>query len=108
MPIVGSSPESGVRIDVSRARDGGPPWRYEGQAVTPEATWPTIATVAEDGEVRVELGAPAGAEASANDPASEAIAARVRLLLRAAYKHASDDGQPPPRRVVRWRPDAQK
>ena len=35
--------------------------------------------------------------------APEGIAERVRLLMRAAYKHAREDGQPPPRRIVRWR-----
>jgi hypothetical protein len=28
----------------------------------------------------------------------------VRLLLRAAWKHTHEDGVPPPRRIVRWRP----
>src|ERR1019366_5112626 len=49
MGIVGT-PESGVRIDVSRPRDGGPPWRYEGEAVTPEARHPVIAVVSADGD----------------------------------------------------------
>jgi hypothetical protein len=96
MGIVGT-PESGVRIDVSRPRDGGPPWRYEGEALTPEARHPVIAVVSADGQVAVDV--PGWADATA------AIADRVRLLLRAAYKHAREDGQPPPRQVVRWRAD---
>jgi hypothetical protein len=104
MPIVGSSPESGVRIDVSRPREGGPPWRYEGLAVTSSETWAATATIAESGEVVVESGE-AGAAGASSLP--ESIAERVRLLLRAAYKHAREDGQPPPRRIVRWRSDAQ-
>jgi hypothetical protein len=35
--------------------------------------------------------------------APEGIGDRVRLLMRAAYKHAREDAQPPPRHIVRWR-----
>jgi len=93
MSIVGNTPESGVRVDVTRPREGGPPWRYEGEAVTPTARWVLVSTVSAEGEVLVELG----------PGAPEGIADRVRLVMRAAYKHSRDDGQPPPRRVVRWR-----
>jgi hypothetical protein len=93
MSIVGDSPESGVRVNVSRAREGGPPWRYEGEAVTSAARFPLVATVTAGGEVLVELPA----------HAPDGIGERVRLLMRAAYKHAREDAQPPPRRVVRWR-----
>jgi hypothetical protein len=106
MGIVGNTPETGVRIDMSRQREGGPPWRYEGQAVTPDATWPVVATVADDGQVQVELASAPASAAPTEATAIEAIAERVRLLLRAAYKHAREDGQPPPRRIVRWRADA--
>jgi len=98
MGIVGTTPESGVRIDVTRPREGGPPWRYEGEAVTPGARLSVTAVVSADGQVTVELAAGAA-------PAMAATAERVRLLLRAAHKHAREDGQPPPRRVVRWRAD---
>jgi hypothetical protein len=93
MSIVGSTPESGVRIDVSRPREGGPPWRYEGEVVTSAARFALVSTVSAVGDVLVELPpeAPGG------------IGDRVRLLMRAAYKHAREDGQPPPRRIVRWR-----
>jgi hypothetical protein len=93
MSIVGSTPESGIRVDVTRPREGGPPWRYEGEAVTATARFALIATVSAEGEVRVDL----------PPPAPEAIGDRVRLLMRTAYKHARDDGQPPPRHIVRWR-----
>jgi hypothetical protein len=93
MSIVGSNPEGGVRIDVTRPRDGVPPWRYEGEAVTPTARFALVAIVSADGDVVLEL--PADAPAG--------IGERVRLLLRAAYKHAREDDQPPPRRIVRWR-----
>jgi hypothetical protein len=93
MSIIGSTPETGIRIDVARPREGQPPWRYEGEAVTADARFAVVSTVSAEGEVAVEL--PAGAP--------DAIADRVRLLMRAAYKHAREDGQPPPRRIVRWR-----
>ena len=93
MSIIGSSPESGIRIDVSRPREGAPPWRYEGEAVTAAARFPLATTVSADGEVLVEL----------PPEAPEGIGERVRLLMRAAYKHAREDAQPPPRRIVRWR-----
>jgi hypothetical protein len=93
MSIIGSTPESGVRVDVTRPREGGPPWRYEGEAVTSTARFALAATVSAEGEVRVDL-AP---------HAPEGIGDRVRLLMRAAYKHAREDAQPPPRHIVRWR-----
>jgi hypothetical protein len=93
MGIVGSNPESGVRIDVVRAREGGPPWQYTGEAVTAADRFDVACTVSAEGEVVVRL--PEGAP--------DSIAERVRLLLRAAYKHAQGDSQPPPRRIVRWR-----
>ncbi len=33
------------------------------------------------------------------------LAEKTRLLVRAAWKHAHDQGAPPPRRIVRWRPE---
>jgi hypothetical protein len=93
MTIVGSTPESGVRIDVIRPREGGPPWKYAGEAVTSSARFALGITVSATGEVAVEL----------PGDAPDGIAERVRLLLRAAYKHAREDEQPPPRRIVRWR-----
>jgi hypothetical protein len=116
MGIIGDTPESGVRIDVARPREGGPPWRYEGEAVTSTGRLRLAATVSADGEVVVELGADEASEAAgeagppgAADPSSAATAERVRLLVRAAYKHAraeGGEGQPPPRRILRWRADA--
>jgi hypothetical protein len=95
MGIVGHHPETGVRIDVERDPAGGPPWRYEGEAVTPMARFRVAAAVAEDGRVSVELeiGAPPG------------LAEKARLLVRAAWKHAREEEAVPPRRIVRWRPD---
>jgi hypothetical protein len=93
MSIIGSTPETGMRIDVIRPREGAPPWRYAGEAVTSAARFAVAATVTAEGEVVVELGT----------DAPEGVGERVRLLMRAAYKHAREDGQPPPRRIVRWR-----
>jgi hypothetical protein len=95
MGIVGHHPETGVRVDVERARDGGPPWRYEGEAVTPASRFPLAANVGDDGDVVVELAPDA--------PAS--LAEKVRLLLRAAWKHAEEQDVRPPRHIVRWRAD---
>jgi hypothetical protein len=97
MGIVGDRPETGVRIDVSRPQDGGPPWQYRGEAVTAGARFGLMGTISEAGFVTVELetGAPAG------------MAERARLLLKAAWKHATDEHSPPPRRIVRWRPDGE-
>jgi hypothetical protein len=93
--IVGGHPESGVRVDMVRPTQGGPPWRYEGEASTPSDSFRLTAEVAANGAVTVELPpeAPAG------------LADKVRLVARAAWKHARDDDVPPPRRIVRWRAD---
>jgi len=97
MSIVGSKPEAGVRIDVERPREGGPPWQYRGVVATPAEDVAIEATVAAGGEVTIgplPPGAPDG------------IAEKARLLLRAAWKHAQEEGLPPPRHVVRWRADS--
>ena len=95
MTIVGGRPESGVRIDVARPREpAAPPWRYDGEAATPDATVPVVVVVDAEGKVDVELAAGAGPE----------LAEKVRLIVRAAWKHARDDEAPPPRRIQRWRP----
>jgi hypothetical protein len=94
MSIVGDSPEKGLRIEVERpAAAVGAPWRYEGDAVTPTARFRIVAVVEANGAVVVDVAAGAPAE----------VTDRIRRVLRAAWKHAQDDGLPPPRRVVRWR-----
>ena len=45
MGIVGHPPETGVRIDVQREWAGGPPWRYEGEAVTPSERFRVAAMI---------------------------------------------------------------
>jgi hypothetical protein len=93
MAIVGHTPESGVRVVVERPRTGGPPWRYEGQAVTPSASFHLSATLYDGGALSVEISpdAPAG------------LADKVRLIIRAAWRHAREDQTVPPLRLARWR-----
>jgi hypothetical protein len=97
MPITGEYPEGGVRIEVERLRDNqddAPPWTYEGHAVAPGSRWALRAVISETGAVSVTL----------DEGAPEGTAERVRLLLRAAWKHAVGEGRAaPPRRIQRWR-----
>ncbi|MDP9035364.1 MAG: hypothetical protein M3O50_11195 [Myxococcota bacterium] len=93
MSIAGAYPESGVRIEVQRPRAGGPPWVYEGEAVTPSRRYRLSAQLEDNGTVTIEL----------PDDAPVAIAAKARLIVRAAWKHAREDAVPPPRRIMRWR-----
>jgi hypothetical protein len=93
--IIGHHPETGVRIEVTRPLAGGPPWHYQGEAVTPVERFRLEATVSAEGNVIVDL----------PSEAPDAVAERTRLLLRAAWKHAAEDAVPPPRHIVRWRAD---
>jgi hypothetical protein len=95
MGIIGSFPETGVRIEVERAVSPVPPWCYRGHAVLPDARFAITATVSATGEVTVDV----------PPDAPEGVADRARLILRAAYKHGAKDAAPPPRRIVRWRGD---
>jgi hypothetical protein len=190
--IVGERPESGVRIEVERPHRGGPPWSYQGEAITSGARIRLLAVVDAGGGVTVEFPSgefrsgefrsdefpsgefpsgefpsgefpsgefPSGEFPSGEFPSDEApavpapgesatgnrsgsklfaegvpgtdetcsfsgegprkttrhvsarhlradLADRVRLILRAAWRHAKEDGVPPPRRIVRWRPEA--
>jgi hypothetical protein len=94
MGIVSPYPESGVRVEAVRSGEG-PPWAYAGEAVVPTARFALRVTIAEDGGVSVDLPA----------EAPDGLAERVRLIVRAAFKHARDENAPPPRRIVRWRAD---
>jgi hypothetical protein len=95
MAIVGHLLESGARVIVERPRAGGPPWRYDGEAVTQGACFRLAVTLDADGGVTVGLQpeAPAGLED------------KVRLIVRAAWRHARQDEMAPPRRIARWRAD---
>jgi hypothetical protein len=97
MGIVGHHPESGVRVSLQRDRGEGPPWRYDGEAVTESARFSLTARLDTAGVVTVALppDAPPG------------LAEKVRLMIRTAWKHAqrdqASDETAPPRRLVRWR-----
>jgi hypothetical protein len=97
MAIVGGYPESGLRIILERPVEGGPPWRYEGTALTPTQRFVLQATVTDAGEVAVE---PSGEE-----PLPRDLALRVKTMIRAAQRHARDESPeaPPPRQIHRWR-----
>jgi hypothetical protein len=94
MGIVSPYPESGVRVDAVRSAEG-PPWEYAGEAVIPTARFALKVTLSRDGLASVEL----------PTDAPDGLAERIRLIVRAAFKHSADEGAPPPRRIVRWRAD---
>lgn len=102
MSIVGDRPESGVRIVLERPREGGPPWVYGGEAQVPDGAFALSVTIDDAGTVVVTFGEPLG---TSSDRAPEPdLAERVRLLVRTVYKQYKADGEPPARRIVRWRP----
>lgn len=100
MSIVGEKPESGMRITLERPRDENPPWIYAGAIELPDLRLAIRVVVSAEGDVTVT--------ADPADPAAPPLSAdlgeRVRLLVRTAYRQAKSDGEPPARRIVRWRP----
>jgi hypothetical protein len=100
--IVGERPQSGVRIAIERPREGGPPWSYAGAAYLPDAGYPLRVTVSADGDADVALSpSPAHDGAAAAPPAD--LEEKIRLIVRAVYRQAKADDEPPARRIVRWR-----
>jgi hypothetical protein len=99
MAIVGGHPESGLRVVIERPVEGGPPWRYEGTALTSTLRFDLRATVTAEGEVVVEL----AGDTSVAPPRD--LAMRVRTMIRSAHKHAKDEDPraAPPRQIHRWR-----
>jgi len=100
MPVTGDRPESGVRIAIERSREPSPPWSYEGAVVTPDRTLRARVVVRADGEVEVFLEDSGHPSELPGD-----LAEKVRLIVRAAYRQAKADGEPPARRITRWRGD---
>lgn len=84
MAIVGDRPESGVRIEVEL--HPGEPLEYRGRVQTPDADYAIVVI------------------GDAVSGVSEELGEKVRLLVRAALRHAEADGRPPPPRIARWRP----
>lgn len=100
VPIVGDRPETGVRIHIERDKSHEePPWSYAGAAHVPDASFPITVTVDGEGEVVVNV---ARASSGAAPPPSD-LAEKVRLIVRAAYRQAKTDDEPPAWRIVRWR-----
>ncbi len=95
MAIVGQHPDHGVRIVLERQVQGGPPWRYVGDAKIEDASFGVTALLGEDGAVTVDLFGDAPGD----------LAERVRLIVRSAWKHTRSEGLDPPRRISRWRGD---
>jgi len=93
MPITGSHPEKGIRIELTLGEAPDQRVKYEGVVVTPDAEFALEAVIAEGGEVTVTSTAPAE------------IAEKTRLLVRMAVRHAASEKSPLPRRIVRWRGD---
>jgi len=92
MAIIGERPESGMRLDIARPRGVAAPFRYEGSMTTPNDKTPLVASIDAAGEVEVTG---AGLD--------EDTIEKVRLLIRAACKHARTEDRPPPLRIQRWR-----
>jgi hypothetical protein len=86
MDQVPHHPESGLRIEVERQHEGGPPWCYEGRAVTPSCAYGVSAVVKNDGTVDVEV---------ASD-APPRLAERVVRVVKTACAGL-------PHRIVQWR-----
>jgi len=84
MPIAKGPPESGFRVVLERVSTE--PLAYEGR----------VETSAKKYEVRATEDEVSGAPHD--------LAEKVRLLLRAAIRHAKNDGRPAPDRIARWRP----
>jgi hypothetical protein len=95
MAIIGQYPDQGIRLVLERPRDAGPPWRYEGEAFLENRRFSIVAVLDASGSVAVEPSPDAPAD----------LAERVRLIVRAAWKHAQPEGLEPPRRIARWRPE---
>lgn len=93
-----TSPEFGVRFELVLALDGE---RYEGFALLPGGALRVALVVA----ITPESARARAAEAPAEVPA-DTIARLEKMasaLVRAATRSELEAGEPPPRKIVRWR-----
>ena len=91
MPITGSHPEKGIRIELTLGKNTAARDCYAGLIVTPDAEFAFEAVISEEGDVTVTSTAPAE------------IAEKTRLVVRTAVRHAMAEKSPLPRRILRWR-----
>lgn len=92
MSLVSPRPDTGARLSLRLEADH----RYVGEVATAAGAIPVLVTVLADDAVALEPGAGAVLD--------EAMAERIRLLVRTAVRHARADGRPLPTSLRRWRP----
>ncbi len=92
---VSNRPASARRIEIAApVQTFAPPYHYEGFAFTAKEKHRLLVDVRADGSVDIGGDAP------------EDIQDKARLLMRMFVRHAESEGTAPPRRILRWRPDA--
>jgi len=92
---VASRPASARRIEIAApVQNFAPPYHYEGFAFTAKEKHRLLVDVRTDGTVDIGGDAP------------DDIQDKTRLLMRMFVRHAESEGTAPPRRILRWRPDA--
>jgi hypothetical protein len=95
MSISEGNPDSGLRVVLTLEGAASPNGhaRYVGEARTKSEQRALVVSVGDGDAVAVEI-----------EGGNEDLAERVRLLVRAAVRHARADGRPLPRSIQRWRP----
>jgi hypothetical protein len=93
MPITGSHPEKGIRIELTLGKNAAARDRYAGVIVTPDTEFAIEVILEDSGEVSVTSDAPAD------------LAEKTRLIVRTAARHAAAEKSRLPRHIVRWRGD---
>lgn len=94
--ITGGAPETGFRVVLERPREIETlPCVYRGVVELPGSHHDVVAEVAADRSVVVTL-------ALVDGPARDALAEKIRLLVRQVVKNA-DPAVPLSRKIVRWR-----
>lgn len=93
MPITGSHPEKGIRIELTLGKNAAAQRRYTGRIVTPDGEFAVEAIIEDGGEVSITGDAPAD------------LTEKTRLIVRTAARHAATEKSRLPRSIVRWRGD---